>query len=44
MGSYGADCVGDNDYDDGVGIMTNMLMAMVTIKASMVTAIVEKWC
>ena len=44
MGSYGADGVGDNDDDDGVGIMTNMLVIMVTIKASMVTAIVEKWC
>ena len=43
MGAYRANCVGDND-DDGVGIMTNMLMVMMTIKASMVTAIVEKWC
>ena len=42
MGVYGADGVGDNDDDDdGVGMMANMLM-MVTIKASMVTAIVEK--
>ena len=44
MGSYGANGVGDNDDDDGVGIMANMLMVMATIKASMVTAIVEKWC
>ena len=44
MGAYGADGVGDNDDDDGVGIMMNMLMLMLTIKASMVTAIVEKWC
>ena len=44
MGAYGADGVGDNDDDDGVGMVANMLMVMVTIKASMVTAIVEKWC
>ena len=45
MGAYGADGVGGNDDDDGVGIVANMLMmVMVTIKASMVTAIVEKWC
>ena len=45
MGSYGADGVGDNDDDDGVGMVANMLMmVMLTIKASMVTAIVEKWC
>ena len=44
MGSYGADGVGDNDDDDGVGIVANMLTMMVTIKALMVTAIVEKWC
>ena len=45
MGAYGADGVGDNDDDDddGVDVVANMLM-MVTIKASMVTATVEKWC
>ena len=45
MGSYVADGVGDNDDDDGVGMVANMLMmVMLTIKASMVTAIVKKWC